>query len=48
MWFPTIADIRNSVITKGVEVDRLETLIEELRKSGDKVHWVWEPDEVCV
>jgi len=46
LWFPTVSDIRNIVKVKGLEKDRLESLIEELLHDGNSVHYVDEPDKV--
>lgn len=48
LWFPTVADIRNIVKVKGLERDRLEAIIENLRNDGNLVHYVDEPDKVII
>ena len=48
LWFPTVADIRNIVKVKGLERDRLEAIIEDLRNDGNLVHYVDEPDKVII
>ena len=46
MWFPTVSDIRNCCASTGLEVDRLEDLVEKFRSSGDSVEYLYEPDMV--
>ena len=44
----TVEDIRNIVRVKGLERDRLEAIINELREDGNLVHYVDEPNEVIL
>ena len=46
MWYPTVEDIRNMIAKKGLEADRLETIVETLREDGDMVHYEYTPDPV--
>lgn len=46
LWFSTVDDIRNIVKVKGLERDRLEAIINELRHLVNSVHYMDEPDKV--
>ena len=49
MWFPTDKDVRNIIRSRGggLEVERLESIIESLRDQGDNVYYKYIPSQVC-